>query len=100
MVMASAAKTTTSEYYLSSGNMPDSTSQAGINTDPAQSDYVSLVTFATGTGVASLTYTLAGLGGPDGSTIVFVGTGSANGVAWVCTDSGADAKYLPANCRP
>jgi len=100
MVMASAAKTTTSEYYLSSGSMPDSTSQAGINTSPDQSDYVSNIVFTTTTGIASITYTLANLGDPDGSTIVFVGQGNSNGVQWECTDSGADAKYLPANCRP
>jgi len=101
MVMASAAKTTTSEYYLSSGSMPDSTGQAGINTDDAQSEYVSAIAFATGTGVASLTYTLANLGADvNGETVIFVGSGSSNGVAWVCTDSSADPRFLPANCRP
>jgi len=100
MVMASAAKTTTSEFYLSSGSMPTSTTQAGINTDAGQSTYVSAIAFATGPGSASLTYTLANLGGPDGDTVVFVGSGNSNGVQWVCTDSTADAKYMPANCRP
>ena len=100
MVMASAAKTTTSEYYLSSGSMPGSTSQAGVNTNPDQSEYVSLIGFATGPGQASITYTLANLGDPDGDTIVFVGSGNSNGVQWVCTDSTADPKFLPANCRP
>ena len=99
MVMASAAKTTTSEYYLSSGSMPVSTAQAGINTSADQSEYVSAIAFTTDTGVASIAYTLANLGGPDGDDVIFVGTGSSNGVAWTCTDSTAEAKYLPANCR-
>lgn len=99
MVIASAAKTTTSEYYLSTGSMPDSTGQAGINTNADQSDYVSLIQFATnGTG-AVLTYTLDNLGDPDGQTIVFTGSGNSNGVQWTCDQGTADAKYLPANCR-
>jgi type IV pilus assembly protein PilA len=101
MVIASAAKTTTSEFYLSTGTMPGSTGQAGINTSAAQSDYLNSIQFATGTGVASLTYTMTNLGQPgiDGKTIIFVGSGSSNGVSWTCTDGDADDKYKPANCR-
>ena len=104
MVIASAAKTTTSEYYLSSGTMPASTSQAGVNTDITQSGYLGDIDFATGTGVASLTYTLSNLNGgnlPDNTTIQFVGTGGTNGVQWTCTGGDStNAKYRPANCRP
>ena len=104
MVIASAAKTTTSEYFLSSGSMPGSTSQAGINTDATQSAYLNSIAFATGTGVASLTYTLTGLNNgnvPDNTTIVFVGSGNTNGVSWTCTGGSTNnAKYRPANCRP
>jgi type IV pilus assembly protein PilA len=100
MVIGSAAKTTASEYYLSSGAMPESAGQAGINTNPGQSEYLASIQFATGAGVASVTYTLAGLGtGVDASTIIFVGSGSTNGVSWTCTDGNTPDKYKPANCR-
>lgn len=102
MVIGSAAKTTTSEYYLSSGGMPATTGQAGVNTNPAQSSYLNTITFTTTTTTASITYTLTGLNAgnaPDGQTITFVGTGNVNGVQWTCTDGTADDKYKPANCR-
>ncbi len=105
MVIASAAKTSTSEYYLSTNSMPASTSQAGINDSAAQSQFLSGITFATnGTGV-DLTYTLnAGAGQPlpagAAGTIVFHGSGSSDGVSWTCNTGTVPAKYLPANCRP
>ena len=101
MVIGSAAKTTTSEYYLSAGTMPASTGQAGINTNIAQSDYLSAIAFATsGPSSASITYTLTSLNsGVDGGTIVFEGTGNNNGVQWTCDQGNAADKYLPANCR-
>jgi type IV pilus assembly protein PilA len=104
MVIASAAKTSVSEYFLSTNSMPASTSQAGINTSAAQSAYLAAsgITFATnGTG-ATLTYTLESdniaIGGSD-KTIVFEGSGDSNGVQWTCNTGTLDAKYLPANCR-
>lgn len=102
MVVGSAAKTTTSEYYLSSGSMPANTNQAGINTNAAQSDYVSSITFTTtSTDDAVITYYLDGLQSDiNGKTIVFQGTGNSNGVQWTCTGGDAAAKYRPANCRP
>jgi type IV pilus assembly protein PilA len=100
LVVAAAAKTSTSEYFLSTGSMPASTNQAGINDDATQSDYVSAIAFSTnGTG-AVLTYTLGQLGGTaDGTTVVFNGSGGNNGVQWSCDLGTAPAKYLPANCR-
>lgn len=106
MVIASAAKTSTSEYYLSTGSMPDSTGDAGINTSADQSEYLKSIGFSTnGTG-AVLTYTLSNaLNGTDleDETIVFTGSGSANGVSWTCNEGTLNTnnkqKYLPANCR-
>lgn len=112
MVIASAAKTTTSEYFLSTGSMPDSTTTAGINTDPTQSSYLNQtdgtgIQFATSATGATLTYILNPntLGGDITATssIIFQGSGGTNGVQWTCdvddTGATAPAKYLPANCR-
>lgn len=101
--MAASAKTSISEYYTTMGEMPATASDAGVNTDAAQSTYVSTVTYPNGgavtTTVASISYTLANLGDPDGDTIVFEGTGSVTGVTWTCDGGTVAAKYLPANCR-
>jgi type IV pilus assembly protein PilA len=102
MVIGSAAKTTTSEYYLSTGSMPSSTGQAGINTNEAQSTFLSSITFTTTTADdAVITYYLDNLQSDvNGTTIVFQGTGSTNGVSWTCTGGNAAPNYRPANCRP
>lgn len=102
MVIGSAAKTSTSEYYLSSGNMPANTNQAGINTNAAQSSFLSSIEFTTtSTDDAVITYTLDNLHTDvDGTTIVFTGTGNNNGVQWSCTGGDTPPKYRPANCRP
>ena len=100
MAIASSAKTSISEYYISQGIMPADTAEAGVNDATAQSTYVSAIAFTqTNTNVAQVSYTLANLGAPDGTTVVFQGTGSANGVQWVCDQGTAADKYLPANCR-
>ena len=103
MIIASAAKTTTSEFFLSTGSMPVSTTQAGINTDATQSDYIAAIAFSTSATGARLTYTMdptnLGSGIANTDTIIFAGSGGTNGVKWSCNDGSIEAKYLPANCR-
>lgn len=100
MAMASAAKSSISEYYISQGSMPATTTAAGINDNAAQSTFVSAIAFArTSSTVASITYTVANLGGDATGNVQFSGTGSSNGVQWSCTGSTLQDKYLPANCR-
>ncbi len=106
MVIASAAKTSASEYYISTNKMPASTGQAGINTDDTQSKFLSDIGFTTTATRATITYTTSTTGNlpsdASNKTIVFTGSGSSNGVQWTCASSTASipAKYLPANCRP
>jgi len=100
--LAAAAKTSVSEYYVSIGNMPTGPAGAGVNTSAAQSTYVSTVAYAnTGTTVGTLTYTVANLGTAAVGNVAFVGTGSNNGVQWVCNTAATTVpdKFLPANCR-
>ena len=98
--IASSAKSTLSEGYSSAGSMP-AVASAGINTSAAQSTYVSAIAYArTDANTATVTYTLTNLtADANGDTIVFVGTGSQNGVSWTCNTGTLDDKYLPANCR-
>ena len=99
--LGAAAKTSISEYYQTVGVMPTNATSAGVATSPAASAYVSTIAFTrTSDTVADITYTVANLGAATGD-IEFAGTGSANGVQWVCNGGGTTvpAKYLPANCR-
>lgn len=102
LVIASSARTNVAEYYISQGEMPATTNAAGINTEAAQSDYLSAINFAlSGTDGIALTYTLDNLGtGADTTTFIYKVNGSANGVTVDCTQGTLPAKYRPANCRP
>ena len=96
--MAAAAKTSVSEYYATIGNMPANPTTAGINISTLQSVYVKSVAYV-GNGVTgTITFGITGLS-PASGNLIFTGTGSSNGVQWICTNSTITKKYLPANCR-
>ena len=103
MVVASAAKTSASEYYLSTGNTPTSSTQAGINTNANQSDYISAITLDTAGTSINLRYTIEPLASDivaGANEVVFSGFADENGVQWDCAiNTTVPAKYLPANCR-
>jgi len=100
MVVGSAAKNSASEYYISMNALPTGPAQAGINTSPGQSNYISAINVDTVGGTINLYYTLTGLGTDvNGDSLIFNGTGSANGVKWVCTGGTLDQKFRAANCR-
>jgi len=97
--VAASAKTSISEFYVTIGEMGADAGEAGVNTNADQSTYLSGIAYGSTTNEATLTYTLTNLGDPDTETVIFTGTGSANGIQWTCTDGSVAAKYLPANCR-
>jgi type IV pilus assembly protein PilA len=102
--LAAAAKTSVSEYYATMGTMASDADSAGVNTNTAQSDYLSGISYTSASAtVATLSYAIdtSGIGNTDaGGNILFVGTGSATaGVQWDCDASTVASKFLPANCR-
>ncbi len=106
MGLAAAAKTTVSEYFQSTGNLPVSAAIAGINTAAGQSAYVSAIAFdSQGGAAASLQYTISGAGigvaAEDGNLFEMRGVVDTGGTRlnWTCTPSTVTDKYLPANCR-
>ncbi|WP_420427203.1 pilin [Algiphilus sp.] len=100
LVLASAARTNVGEYYLSTGSMPATTNEAGINTDAGQSEYVKSIAFATSSTGTLLTYTLTNLGTDvEDDTFEYLVEGDGNGVRVICTGGTLDDKYRPANCR-
>lgn len=102
MGIAAKDKTSISEYYVTMGIMPQTTTAAGISTDAAQSQYLRTIAYQRDSDTqATMVYTVsnslsASLGG---ETIEFTGTGGTSGVQWVCTGGDLDEKYRPANCR-
>ena len=100
LVVASAARTSVAEYYISTGSMPATTADAGINTRAEQSDYISAIAFATSSTGTELEYTLENLGGTaNATTFVYLVSGDNDGVSVDCTGGDLPAKYRPANCR-
>ena len=101
MVVASAAKSSASEYYLTAGSLPTSAAQAGINTSTGQSNFISAIAISTANSEITLTYTIDAALHNDvaGETVIFNGVASSDGVQWSCNTGSLGDKYLPANCR-
>jgi len=99
LVLASKDKVSVSEYYMSTGNYPNS-AQSGVSFLAAQSEYITAITYTTTSSpdTAILTYAVESDAIAVGN-VIFTGTGSGTGVRWTCTDSDLASKYLPANCR-
>ena len=94
-------KSSISEYYSSMGTMPTQ-AQSGIDLNAAQSSYLTAANTLTGggTATATMTYTLGNLGKATAvGTIIFVGTGTVDGVTWTCTGGTFPEEFRPSNCR-
>lgn len=99
MLVADSAKSSVSDFYMSAGRMPASTTQANVNTDIAQSQYIAAIAFSTTANSATITYTLQNLSAAG--NIALVGTANINGIEWRCDtpSTTVENKYLPNNCR-
>ena len=96
--LASAAKTSVSEYFSSNDTMPADNSAAGL----AQAGSISgnnVQSVTVGTGVITILYSGTGTT-IGGSTLVLTPTTTAGKVQWTCTTGGnVEAKYRPSSCR-
>jgi len=104
LTLASSAKTSVSEYYISQGSMPADEDAAGI--DATGTNYatpvVQTMDYAqTSATVGEITIAINAIGGDTtaGDDFTMTGTGSGQGVSWVCAAGSVDEKYLPASCR-
>lgn len=106
--LAAAAKTTVTEYFQSTGNLPIDIAESGINDNANQSAYVTAITYDSNGGAgAAITFTVnanaIGATFTAGATADFemYGTTGGDRITWVCDGAGTtiDNKYLPANCR-
>jgi type IV pilus assembly protein PilA len=98
--VASFAKISASEYYLTNGMFAADSDAGAINS--TTTDQIDAVTYTRNSNDSvSIEYTLdASIGGTaGGETIVFEGTGLANGVSWTCSGGTLDGRYRPSSCR-
>ena len=104
LTLASSAKTSVSEFYISQGSMPATETAAGIDTDGtayatpvvAQMNYIrNSIT------EGEITILVNAIGGDitANDDFTMTGTGSPKGVAWQCAAGSVPEKYLPASCR-
>jgi type IV pilus assembly protein PilA len=93
----SACKASVAEYYQAMNALPADINEAGCSNNATQ--YVSSLNVTAGV----ITVTAQGIGnGVDGQTYVLAPTPGANNsepLAWSCSGSSIENKYLPANCR-
>lgn len=99
LVVADAAKSTVSDYYMSSGAMPETISQSNINTSTAQSQYISAIVFTTTATTATIAYTIQNTNAAG--DIALVGSVDANGIRWSCNTAATTVpnQFLPQKCR-
>ncbi|MDX1610628.1 MAG: pilin [Halofilum sp. (in: g-proteobacteria)] len=92
--VASAAKTSVSEYVVTNGSMPASQAEAGFSSVTTQ--YVDSITYTGTTSTAVLT--VAGTGDVADVTLTLTGTTTTGGnVQWVCAAS-SGTLFVPASC--
>lgn len=103
--IAASAKTSVSEYYMSTGSLPSTAAQAGVST--VSTDYVESVAVSAN-GVVTIdlkeaNLTMLSSGADD---IIFTpdddidndGT-KEDTLTWVCTSNITNKSLLPSNCR-
>lgn len=100
--LASAAKTSVSEFFATNGILPASNASAGIAVAASISgNNVASVGIAAN-GVIQISYSAAN--GPlDGGLMMLTPRTSGGRVAWSCTSTAAgtiDGRYRPSSCRP
>ena len=99
-VLADGAKTPLSEFYSNKGYFPTSNQSAGLaSSSSITGKYVNDVNVATTTGQIIATFGLQSNKAISGENFTLSAITSAGSIAWTCTKSTVDPKYLPASCR-
>ena len=93
--LASAAKASVADYYVSQGAFPGSNSSAGL-ANTISSTYVSSVQVGS-SGAITVTFTAPSQ--INGRTIIFTPSTGNGAISWNCTGGTLEDKYRPANCR-
>ena len=99
MGMADSARKALAIIYMESGKMPNSITNDLVNLNPAQSKYVSAISFSTTVSSATIVYTLDS--SVANGNLAIVGTASGNTLFWTCNTAATtiDNRFLPINCQ-
>ncbi len=95
--LASGAKTSVSEYFMSSGVFPTSNTEAGLA--PPISIFGNAVRSVNvnAAGVISITYRTQV--DPVTNTLIMTPTNVGGAITWLCTGGTVPDKWRPSNCR-
>ena len=93
--VASAAKTSISEYALSNGTFPDSAAEAGVTT--VTSPMVNSMTVGAN-GVITINSSTEVTGTANALQIILTPTLNNNVISWDCGSTG-ETQYAPSSCR-
>lgn len=94
--VASAAKTSISEYILTKKAFPPTAAAAGVTT--TTTPMVKSLTVGTNNGVITVSSSAAVTGTADDIAIVLTPTNNGSSVSWACTATGK-TQFAPASCR-
>jgi type IV pilus assembly protein PilA len=101
-VLTGGAKVAESEFYSNKGHFPNTPESAGLPSTPSSTNgkYVaSVTTEAGGSGIITATFGKDSNDAINGKTFVLSPITSSGSIAWSCTKSTVEPKYLPSSCR-
>lgn len=96
VTVASAAKTSVSEYILAKNAFPANAAAAGVTT--ISTPMVKSLTVGANNGVITVSSSAAVTGTADDIAIVLTPTNNGTSVSWTCTATGK-TQFAPASCR-
>jgi type IV pilus assembly protein PilA len=96
--LASGAKLSVMEYYMSQGSWPHNNSVAGMpRPDSIRGDFVRSV--AVSDNQIIVTFGDSAGKGLTGKNLVLSANDNGGSINWLCNGDGIESKYLPQNCR-
>lgn len=100
-VLTDGAKTATSEFYSNTGRFPGSNASAGLSSpESIAGKYVTKVELDAGaTGLITATFGNQANAKIADQTFILSAITKGGSIAWSCSTSSVDKKYLPTSCR-
>lgn len=97
--LSAGAKAAISEYFMDSGNLPGSNTDAGLEqAGNITGNYVTSVTVG-GNGVITVAYGNQANAQINGQNLTLTPTTNAGSVQWACAAGSLAAKHVPSACR-
>jgi len=98
--LAAGAKTALAEYKANTGSWPSDNDDAGLaDAGDISGNYVDSVDVSATAGRITVEFGNQANSAISGETLVFSAVSNAGSIAWTCTQSTVDNKYLPTSCR-